>query len=153
MTTPAHTQLMMSALASAAQIAMSQHGQKHEQAMFQLRATALTEITDALVTRRVDAVKDGFGQVLTAYAEQARHHMAQQAKFTDQVLGAADPLLRIELNQRIKDIDVELGRIRADARLLYARMTEVVVILGGAGLGFGRDLADPLALPMIGGMS
>ncbi|MDO8381022.1 hypothetical protein [Phenylobacterium sp.] len=147
MTTAIHTELVMSALATAAQVAMSHHGQKHERAMFELRAGALTEITDALITRRVDAVKDGFKLVLDEYAAQARHFMTQQARFSDAQLGASDPLLRIELNQRIKDIDMELGRIRTDAHLLYAQMTEVILLIGGVDLGFGADLAGPLALP------
>lgn len=141
------TELVMSALATAAQVAMRQHGQKHEQAMFALRSSALTEMADALVTRRVDAVKDGFKLVLEEYAAQARHFMAQQVKFSDAQLGASDPMLRIELNQRLKDLDVELGRIRADAYLLYGRMTEVIILLGDTDLGFGTDLAGPLSLP------
>ena len=138
----------MGALAHAAQVAMQEHGNRHERAMFQLRASALTEIAEALVTKRVDAVKETFIGVLDGYADQARHYMAQQAKYADAQLMASDPMLRIELNQRIKDIDTELGRIRADAALLYVRMTEVIVIIGGVNLGFGNDLATPLSLPI-----
>lgn len=141
------TELILTALGTAAQVAMSKHGQRHEQAMLELRNGALTELTEALVTRRVEAVKEGFAAVLADYAAQARHFMAQQEKFADAQLLATDPLLRVELNQRLRDIDIELGRIRTDAQLIYARMTDVVVMLGGVDLSFGKDVAAPLALP------
>lgn len=144
------TELLMSALGAAAQLATQRHGQKHEQAMFELRSGALTTLTDALVSRRVDAVKEGFRLVLEEYAAQARHYMTQHAKFADAQIMATDPLTRIELNQRLKDIDIELGRIRADAQLIYARMTDVVLLIGGVEFGFSTDMAGALAIPAAG---
>ncbi len=145
------TELILSALGAAAQVAMAKHGQRHEQSMLELRNGALKDMTDALITRRVEAVKEGFAAVLADYAAQAQHFMAQQAKYADAHLVSADPLVRVELNQRLRDIDIELGRIRTDAQLLYARMTDVIVMLGGVDLRFGNDLAAPLALPCLPG--
>ncbi len=142
------TELVMSALGAAAQLAMSHHGQKHEQAMLSLRSGALMQITDALVTRRVSAVQEGFREVLGQYAEDARALRAQQAEFGTAQIHASDPLMRVELSKRVRDIDAELGRIRADAMLLYGRMTEVILLLGGAALDLGPELSGQLALPM-----
>ena len=150
----AQTQVLMGALGAAAQIALARHGQAHDQAMLQLKHGALSQITEALITRRVVAVKDGFIAILDQYGEQARHLMGQEAKFGDEQLHATDPLLRVELSQRIKDIDVQLGYIRADAALLYGRMTEVVLLLGGTRFDFGGDLGGALGLSgaMIGAL-
>lgn len=142
----AHTQALVGALAAASQAITLHQGQKHERAMSALRSGVLTEIVDAMVNRRVEAVKDGFHQILSQYAEQARHYMAQQAKYGEAELEASDPLRRVELNKRIRDIDIELASLRADAMLLYGRMTEVVSALGGSLAGFGPDLAQPLLL-------
>jgi hypothetical protein len=141
------TELMMTALSTAAQVAMAQHGHRHEQAMQALRSGALVQITEALVTRRVDAVQQGFLAVLAEYASDARHHREQQAEFSKAQILATDPLVRVELAKRIRDIDTELGLIRADATLLYGRMTEVILLLGGASFDLGSELAGTLSLP------
>lgn len=140
-------QLLMSALAGAAQVAARRHGQQHEQAMAQLQHGRLAHLVDALVSQRTDAVKEGFVALLSEYAEQARHYMTQQHSFAEKELDCTEPLRRIELRSRINDIDTKLETIRADARHIYYQMTEVIRSLGGSIHDFARDLSEPLALP------
>jgi len=142
----AHTQLLVGALTTMGQLAANRHRQQQELAAQELRAGALAHMVDAFVTRRVDAVKEGFLAILNGYAEQARHFMAQQKDYADREIEASDPLKRIELRARVQKIDVELAIIRADARLLFDRMTEVVGSLGGSTTDFAHKVSQPLAL-------
>lgn len=145
----AETQLLMGALSTMGQLAASQQRHGHARAIEELRAANLAHLIDALVTRKVDAVKSGFLVVLEGYAEQARHFMGQQQKYADAELLSADPLARIELRNRIQDIDLELSTIRIDAKLLYATMTEIIRAIGGAPDAFASAVAQPLAFGTI----
>jgi hypothetical protein len=146
--------MVLAALGSLAQIAASRASTdaardqlRHQHAIEELRTGALAHVVDALITRRVELVHDGFVRVLTEYATQAEHFMAQQTRFVDAELETRDPLRRIELRKRLNDIDVELRQIRVEARRIYNRMTEVILLLGGTSLVMNEQSARYLAIP------
>jgi hypothetical protein len=147
MISPAHAQLVLSALGNLSQIAASRDQLRHEQAIAELRAGALCHVVDALISRRVDVVQDGFLRVLDDYAAQAKHYMAQQDRYAGAELETSDPLRRIELRKRLNDIDIELRQLRVQAERIYNRMTEVVLLIGGTSLNVDDDCARQLALP------
>lgn len=140
-------QLMLAALASAARLATHRQGQQHSRAIEEMRHGALTHLVEAVVNRRVDAVKQGFGIVLAQYADQARHYMDQQRDYADRELDSSDPLRRLELRARINDLDTALAAIRAEAGMAYAHMTEVIRAIGASPRDFAQQYAEPLALP------
>lgn len=140
------TDAVAGALSIAFAFAKHRLGLQQEQAKAELKASALSHMVDALVTRRVDAVKEGFVAILSTYAEQARHYMAQQEKYADKELETTDPFIRLQWRSRIQKIDVELANIRADAKLLYNQMTEVLLAIGGPSTGFATDLPSNLGL-------
>ncbi len=153
MLTPAHTQIVVHALSMAAQVAGHRAGVESNRqqleattALFEAKAGVLKELIGALVERRVDAVKGGFSDVLGLYAEQARHFMEQQARYGDAELTATDPLVRADLRKRLGEIDIELRRIRSDARRLYRQMTDIVLRLGGDALSLSPDYLSTLTL-------
>jgi hypothetical protein len=138
----------MGALGTAAQIVMHRHSQRHEQAMMELRAGALGQLAEALYARRTDAVKSGFSEIMRTYADQAKGLISQQTDLNRAMIRERDALARVEMNTRLRDIDAELGRIRADALLLYGRMTEVLLLLNAPSFPLGADLAGALSLPI-----
>lgn len=147
---------MAGALSLFAGLVQHRQGLQHERAIAELRAGSLSHLVDALVTKRIDAVQAGFASILGTYAEQARHFMAQQAKYADKELETTNPALRIELRSRIHKIDTELATLRADARLLYEHMSEVLLLIGGSSAGaraFGVEFDQVLALPPYTGAS
>lgn len=144
----AQTQALLAALASVGQIASERYRHQREAAALELQAGALEHLVDALVNRRVDAVQQGFLAILGDYAEQARHFMAQQQRYADAEITSADPLARVELRNRIHDLDRQLASIRIDAKLLYERMTDVITAIGGIPGQFAAGIAQPLALPL-----
>lgn len=157
MISPAHAQMMLAALGSMSQIAASRASvdtardqMRHQQAIEELRTGALAHVVDALITRRVDTVREGFVQILSEYAAQARHYMSQQTRFVDAHLMTSDPLRRAEINKRINDVDVELRQIRVEAQRLYNRMTEVILMIGGTGMTIDEPMSRPLLLAMPG---
>ncbi len=115
-------------------------------ALFEAKAGVLKGLIGALVEKRVDAVRSGFSEVLGLYVEQARHFMEQQSRYGDAELMATDPLQRADLRKRISEIDIELRRIRADARRIYTQMTQVVLRLGGEALRLSPEYSTTLAL-------
>ncbi len=148
MSSDPRTQAVAGALSLVIGLAKHRLGLQQDKAMAELKAGSLAHLVDALVSKRVDAVQSGFAAILSTYAEQARHFMEQQAKFADKELDTSDPMRRIELRSRIQKIDVELATIRADAKLLYEHMTEVLLAIGGAGpQAFATEFAPTLALP------
>jgi hypothetical protein len=155
MITPAHTQLIVSALSFAAQAASQTESNRHQLeaqvALFEAKASVLRELIHALVEKRVDAVKDGFNEVLGMYAEQARHFMSQQARYADAELEVTDPLQRADLRKRLSEIDIELRSIRADARRIYTQMTQVMLRLGSGALSVSPEYCNTLALPDLRG--
>jgi hypothetical protein len=150
MVSPAHAQLVLSALGSLSQIAANKattDGLRYQRDIEELRAGSLAHVVDALITRRVELVHDGFVRVLTEYAAQAEHFMGQQARFADAELETRDPLRRIELRKRLNDIDIELRQIRVEAQRIYHRMTEVILQLGGTSMVIDEPSARYLAIP------
>lgn len=154
MVSQAHAQMVLTALGSLSQIAANRASTeanrdqlRYQHAIEELRTGALGHVVDALITRRVELVHAGFVRVLSEYAVQAQHFMAQQTRFADAELDTRDPLRRIELRKRINDIDVELRQIRVEAQRIYHRMTEVVLMIGGTSLVMDEQSARYLALP------
>lgn len=139
MTSAAHAQIMLAALGSLGQIAAHKANahvrrgqQQYDLAIAELRGTTLAHVVDAVVTRRIEVVQAGFLELLREFAGQAQHYMAQQDRYAAAELETSDPLRRIELRKRLNDIDIELRQIRVDARQLYDRMAEVILLIGGA---------------------
>ena len=149
-----HPQVILAAVGTLGQFAANHVGAKsnrdqlrQELALAELRAGALAHVVDAVITRKINLVQEGFLQVLRDISIQAQHYMAQQQRYASDELDARDPLRRIELRKRINDIDIELRQIRLDARLLYTRMTEVVLLIGGPpSLPLDDGMASPLML-------
>ncbi|MDV6333152.1 hypothetical protein [Asticcacaulis sp. 201] len=157
---PAHTQMLMHAVSMAAQIA----GQKlnaetsrqeielaivrleQERGIFDAKAGIMRDLIGALVEKRLEAVQGGFTEVLSLYAEQARHFMGQQSHYADAELETTDPLKSARLRKRLGEIDIELRSIRTAARQLYAQMNEVVIRLGGDALNLAPEYASILSL-------
>lgn len=160
MITPAHTQVIMGMLSAAAHIASkrtevetSRHELHataarldHERGLFDTKAQVMRELISALIDRRVAAVKEGFSEVLGMYAEQTRHYIEQQKQYTNAMLEKSDPLARAEYQKRLNDTDIELRRIRSDARQIYAQMTEIVLLLGGGNMDLGEEYGMSLGL-------
>lgn len=140
-------QLVLAALSAATQLATKRHSQQHQRAMEELRQSSLAHMVDALATRRIDAVKEGFTKILAHYAEQAQHFMQQQQRYAERELESGDPFHRLELRSRINDLDVQLALVRAEARTIYGHMAELILTLGASSQGFAREFANPLALP------
>lgn len=146
MSSQAHTQMLVGALATMGQYAVQRTQHQKDMAIEQLRAGTLAHMVDALVSQRVAAVEAGFRELLSGYAEQARHYMAQQRSYADRELDTSDPMRRIELRARLQDIDTQLETLRADARIIFFHMTEVVRALGAPRAGFAAEFAPSLAL-------
>jgi HAMP domain-containing protein len=140
------TQALLGALGAMAQVAVARHQQQREIASEQLRAGALAHLVDALVTQRVEAVKQGFLTILEDYARQSQSYLRERDKLSDKLIDTTDLLLRNQLNDRLNDIDGCLEEIRFDAGRLYFRMTEVILALGAPTGDFALSVAQPLQL-------
>jgi hypothetical protein len=103
----------------------------HERGMFDMKAGMVRDLIHALVEQRVDAVRHGFLDTLNMYAEQCRHYMAQQDRYADAEIKAADPLERANIRTRLSEIDLQLSNIRSDAAGLYREMLKVILLIGG----------------------
>jgi hypothetical protein len=139
-------QLLVGALQLAAHLGQCQQEHDKERALAELKNSALANMLDVLVTKRVDAVQAGFNRILDGFAEQARHLMAQQSKYTDAMIAAGDARKRVELGSMIASVNAELGLLRADTQHLYERMTDVILAIGGKGDHFAAGLAPVLEL-------
>jgi hypothetical protein len=153
MSSSAHAQLMLSALGSLGDLAASRVRAQsnrdqahHERALAELRAGSLAHVVDAVITHRSELVQEGFLQVLREFAADAQHYRAQQDRYAALELETRDPLRRIELRKRLNDTDIELRQIRVDARQLYDRMTEVLLLIGGSSLRVDDGLSRQLML-------
>jgi len=158
--TQAHTQVIMGVLSAAAhfaskrtEIETSRHELhaatarfEHERGLFDTKAEVMRALISALIEQRVAAVKEGFSEVLGMYAEQSSHYLDQQKQFADAMLEKSDPLLRAEYQKRLNDTDIELRRIRSDARQIYVQMTEIVLLLGGGTMDMGEEYGVSLGL-------
>lgn len=149
MTHDPRTQAVAGALSMLIGLAKHRLGAQQEVAMAELKAGTLSHLVDALVSKRLDALQSGFNTILATYAEQARHFMAQQEKYADKELESTDPFQRVQLRSRIQKLDIELANVRADARLLYEHMTEVLLAIGGAPRSFASEFAPALGLPAL----
>lgn len=138
---------MMGAISVLAQLAGQNDQLQHERQLAELRYAAFGHLVDAVINRRVDALKEGFMTILQGFADQARAYMDQQAKFADAELLATDPLQQTRMRSRLDDIDRQLASIRIDAQLVYHRMSEVILAIDARALnGFADELQGPLAL-------
>ena len=154
------SQMLMHALSMAAQVAgmqfgaetnrremeMSMHRLEQERGLFETKAEILRDLVGALIEKRLDAVKSGFTEVLSLYAEQARHYMAQQSKISDAELTTSDALQSARFRKRMGEIDIELRSIRIAAAQIYSQMNEVIMRLGGDALNLSPDYCAALAL-------
>lgn len=104
----------------------------HKQTMFGLKADLMRDLVNALIEQRVDAVRQSFVEVLTIYANQCNHYMAQQERYADAEIKAVEPLERANLRARLTEVDLHLTSIREDAGALYREMTKVILLIGGA---------------------
>lgn len=130
-----HTLALTEGFALFMQLASQEGGRKHAAAMAQLQASTLRHMIDAVVSRRVDVVARQCHDILSMYAEQARHYMQEQGALHAR-MDTTDSLLRTELLSKSNDIDTQLAEIRADAKYLYERMGEFILALGGRGMDF-----------------
>ncbi len=167
MISPHQSQMLMHALSMAAQVAgqrltaetsrkemdVSMQRLERECGLFEIKAGLLRDLAGALVEKRIDAVKQGFSEVLTLYVEQARHFMAQQAKIADAELLTVDALQSARFRKRMGEIDIELRDIRLSAAQLYAEMNTIIMRLGGDALNLSPDYCAALALTMPRGMA
>jgi hypothetical protein len=140
------THAIATALSLAVGFAKQRLAHQQDYALSELRAGALSNMVEALVTKKSEIVQAGFHDILEHYAEDARQYMAQQHKYADKELETTDPLTAIRLRSRIAEIDAQLADIRADAKLLYEHMTEVLLALGAPTGGFASDLAPALGI-------
>ena len=163
--TPQHTQMLVHALSMAAQVAgqrigaqthaqemeVSMHRLEQERGLFETKAGILRDLVGALIEKRIEAVKGGFTEVLSLYADQANHYMAQQSKISDAELLTSDPLQSARFRKRMGEIDIELRSIRTAAAQIYSQMNEVVMRLGGDALNLSPDYCSALALSAMRG--
>lgn len=126
--------------------ALEESNRKHAVQMAELQASTLRHMVDAVFTRRISVVEAGFKEILAGYDAQARHYMAEQSKFNSEILNTSDTLKRTELKSKSDDFDTRLAEIRADARLLYAQMGELLLALGGQSIKFLPDGMASLGL-------
>lgn len=144
---------MIAALGSLAKVAASRAQSdahrdrlKHEIALAELQSDSFKTWVNAVIGKQLEMVEAGFIEVLKPMAEQARHYMDEQKMTRAAELSTNDPLRRVELRKRLNDIDISLQQIRIDARLLYDRMTEVVLLLNTKSLPLDTELSAQLGL-------
>lgn len=84
----------------------------------------------SMIDFRVDAIKTSFAQVMTMFAEQSQHYMTQQETYTQAMIKSTDPLERAGYITRLSEIDVQLRRIRSDAKQVFTAMNRAIVNIG-----------------------
>lgn len=141
------TQAVAGALSLLVGLAKHRAGLQQQQAMAQLQSSALKDMVEAVVTRRVDAIENQCRTVLTLYADQASAYISESKIITEKMLETRDLIRRTEYRSRLSEIDTKLADIRADAKLLYDRMAELIISVGGPGINFAGNLSMPLQLP------
>ncbi len=120
--------------------------QKHAHLTAQLHASTVKDLVDAVTTRRLEIVEKQCQTILIMYAEQARNYMKAMTTYDKRRLRSRDALERAELAERTREIDCKLAEIRADAKLLYGHMGELLLAIGGRDNSFSDDITAPLAL-------
>lgn len=161
MISPAHTQLLIHAVGHMSRMSRDKRemeiGKIKLQAlemqlnaqrdMMGTKAELFRELLHAMIDLRVDAVREGFGQTLSMFAEQARHYMSEQAKITEAQIKCHDPMERAGYSSRASEIDMQLRRIRSDALKLYREMTNAIVLIGGSMPSLPSAARTSLMLP------
>ena len=131
--------VILTAISIMSEVAQARSRDQANALAAQYHAGVLHDLIDAAIHKKYDVVRSGFESILAEYSAQARHFMAQQARYADEEFACTDPIRRIELQSRMRAVDKELQCIRIDADLLYARMTEAIVQLGGSAQGFAEN--------------
>ena len=142
------TNAFAGALSMALHFVGQANAQKQAANLAEVQAGAARDLVQAVVSRRIDAVQAQCQQVLQLYADQARSYIDEKKAYADKILDTRDVIKRLELAKRVNDIDTQLREIRADAKLLYDRMCEVILKLGGQGLNLHGSLPGSLELPL-----
>jgi hypothetical protein len=167
--TPQHTQMLMAAIQAASNLANSNarsqtklrelqlqyfHDEQlqrtqldHDRQLFGMKADLVRDLIEAVVEKRVDAVRKGFTNTLGMYAEQCRHYLDQQDRYADAEIKATDPLERASLRARLCEIDLHLSDLRLDAAALYREMTRTILLIGGSASFMSSEHQRVLALP------
>lgn len=146
---PVHPQIVMHAaktLGEATKLASRRLDHKHAQEMTRIQAGASKDFIDGVLTRQIDVIQEQCKQTLSLFADQARHYMSERATLGDARRKSQDRVERAEIDALIVDIDSKLAEIRADAQLLYARMSAVLITVGRTASSFMGDTSTALAL-------
>lgn len=144
MITPALTELLVAAVHATTQMhhkhAQVEVGRLHLNALEKQldhnaqvvgsQVTHARTLIHALIERRTEAIQSGFTAVLALYAEQARHYMQQQDKYTEASFAVTDALMSAKYRARLAEIDRQLSRIREDSHLLYQEMNTMLYLIG-----------------------
>ncbi len=123
------------------------HRTRHSHLSAQLHASTLKDMVDAVTTRQLSMIEKQCSHILTMYADQARSYMDEKKEYTAKILSTTDAFQRIELGARVDEIDSCLAEIRADAKLLFGHMGELLTAVGGKNTLLAGSLTGPLALP------
>jgi hypothetical protein len=161
MITPVHTQMLMSAVGHMTRMSRDKRevelGRMKLQALeMQLnsqrdlvatQAELFRELIHAMIEQRIDAVRYGFGETMSLFADQARHYMSQQETITNAQITSKDPIERAGFHARACEIDMQLRRIRTDAAKLYREMTRAILLIGGSMPSIAKATKSSLLLP------
>lgn len=123
-------QMILFALSAAAQLAGNRAAQRHEVDMAVLRNEAFRSWADAVINNRVREVKEGFSEVLRDFAAQSAGMIEQRMRLIDRQMENNDAAVSIRIRREINSIDTSLNSIRADCRLIYDRMTDILLAMG-----------------------
>ncbi len=129
-----------------------QHGatlsrERYETAIAQQRAGVLHDLIDAAYHKRFDLIRSGFETIISQYGAQAEIYLSQLSAYAEKELDCDDPIRRLELRSRMREVDRELQVLRIDAQLLYSQMMHALEKIGLPPLDFAREFVAPLALP------
>lgn len=146
MPAPLAVPVITGVLSLIAQIATARSRERYETALAEQRAGVLHDLIDAAYHKRFDGIRSGFETILRQYSDQAEHYMRQQERYSKEELRCDDPIRRVELRSRVREVDRELQIIRIDAQLLYAQMLYAMNKIGMPSLDFAGNFVAPLAL-------
>lgn len=132
--------VVLTAISIVGEIAQARSRDQASALAAQYHAGVLHDLIDAAIHKKYDVLRSGFEAILAEYSAQARHFMEQHARYADEEFACTDPVRRLELQSRMRAVDKELQCIRIDADLLYGRMTEAIVQLGGSTQGFAESM-------------
>lgn len=115
--------------------------------IFGMQAELARTFIGALIEKRLDAIREGFMEILNLYAKQAQHYMEQQNRLVDAEIKSLDPLERAHYKARLGELDVQLAKIRIDANNIYREMIKVTAFIGGPMPFVSKNNSRALALP------